>query len=342
MRRLGQRVRSSVFGAVFLVMSLPSARAQSAAVRPDEDRPSEPPAENLAGLQLDPTRRAELTDAIQRRDYRRAETILVEESEHDPKSQRSAKLLTMAGGVFFLDGQYLDSIIAWKRAEAISPLDERSRFTLAMAYVRLHRSDWARTELEKLAAAQPQNSLYLYWLARLDYDAQNYSTAVAKLQKVIELDPRMMRAYDNLGLCYDYMGQPEAAIQSYQHAIELNRIQSKPSPWPHVDLAVTLISTNQLADAEKSLRDALRYDEQLPQAHYQLGRLLEMRGDYPAAVESLRRATDLDSAYPDPHLLLGRIYHRMGEGNRAETEIEQYQRLKKAAETSASPPHSHQ
>jgi tetratricopeptide (TPR) repeat protein len=310
--------------------------AQSPPAR-QEDHPSEQSVGDLSALQLDPSRRAELEDAIKQRDYRRAEKILVEESEREPKSPRSAKLLTMAGGVFFLDGRYLDSVIAWKRAEAITPLDDRSRFTLAMAYVRLNRRDWARTELEKLTGSQPQNPLYLYWLARLDYDAQSYTTAVARLQKVIALDPKMMRAYDSLGLCYDYLGQSAEAIKSYNRAVELNRLQTKPSPWPLVDLAVTLIAVNQLAGAEKSLREALGYDSELPQAHYQLGRVLEMRGDYQAAVEALRQAATLDPAYPDPHLLLGRIYHRLGEGQLGETEVEQYQHLKKAAETQATP-----
>ena len=250
---------------------------------------------------------------------------------------RSAKLLTVAGGVFFLDGQYLDAVIAWERAETIAPLDERSRFTLAMACVRLNRRDWAHKELEKLAAAQPQHPLYLYWLARLDYDAQNYSVAVGKLQKVIELDPKMIRAYDSLGLCYDYMGQPDAALQSYAHAIELNRLQSHPSPWPHIDMAVTLIAVNRLVDAEKNLREAVGYNPRLPQAHYQLGRVLEMRGDYQSAVDSLRQAAALDPGYPDPHLLLGRIYHRLEENELGAAEIETYQRLKSAAEAASIP-----
>ena len=333
-----ERVKTTNFPTVALLSACLAARlvAQSPPVRP-EDHSSERSVGDLSGLQLDPSRRAELEDAMKRRDYRRAEKILVEESKREPKSLRSAKLLAMAGGLFFLDGQYLDSVIAWKRAEAITPLDDRNRFTLAMAYVRLNRRDWARTELEKLAGVQPQNPLYLYWLARLDYDAQSYTSAVMRLQKVIALDPTMMRAYDSLGLCYDYLGESAEAIKSYNRAVELNRLQSKPSPWPHVDLAVTLIAVNQLAEAEKNLHESLGYDSQLPQAHYQLGRILEMRSDYQAAVEALRRAATLDPAYPEPHLLLGRIYHRLGDGQLGENEIEQYQRLKKAAETKTTP-----
>jgi tetratricopeptide (TPR) repeat protein len=242
-------------------------------------------------LELSSALRLDLQNALNRRDYKSAETILVAEAEHDPKSPRAARLLVTAAGIFFLDGQYLSAAIAWKRAEAIAPLDDRSRFTLAMSYVKLNRPAWARSELDKLASANPQDPLYVYWLARLDYDARNYASALSRLQKAIELDPKMIRAYDLLGLCLDYRGQFEEAVKNYSRAVELNRVQAKPSPWPNLDLAVTLISQNQLGEAERNLREALSYEERLPQAHYQLGRVLEMQGDYPAAVESLKKAT---------------------------------------------------
>jgi tetratricopeptide (TPR) repeat protein len=299
---------------------------------------------DLADLQLSEPRRLELQDAFKRRDYKRAETILVEEAERDPKSIRTAKILTMAGAIFFLDGQYLNSAIAWKKAEAIAPLDDRNRFTLAMAYVRLNRRDWARPELEKLVAAQPQDSLYLYWLARLDFDAKSYATAISRLRKVVELDPTMMRAYDSLGLCYDYLGQSHEAIKNFNRAVELNRLQPKPSPWPHVDLAISLVSVNQLADAEKHLREALDFDPRLPQAHYQLGRVLEMQGSYQAAVLSLNQSIALAPAYPEPHYLLGRIYHRLGDDQLSKKEIGRFQELKRASEapsvSGSSPPHN--
>src|SRR5206468_1504912 len=180
-----------------------------------QDDPSTPSfSRQLMELQLDPLRLRKLEKAINARDYKPAEKILVEEAERDPRSPRSAKLLAIAGGIFFLDAQYLEAAIAWKKAEAIAPLDDRSRFTLAMAYVRLNRRDWARPELEKLVAAHPQDPLYLYWLARLDYDSKSYTAAISRLQKVVELDPTMMRAYDSLGLCYDYLGQSNEAIKN--------------------------------------------------------------------------------------------------------------------------------
>lgn len=296
---------------------------------------------DFSDLDLGKGQLLELETALNQRDYERAETILVREAESDPKSLRASKLLVTAAGIFFLDGKYMNAVIAWKKAEAIAPLDELSRFTLAMAYVKLNRRDWARPELAKLAASQPRNPLYIYWLGRLDYDARNYASAIDHLQRVTELDPKMMRAYDSLGLCYDYLGKFEEAVKVYDRAVELNRAQPKPSPWPHVDLAVSLISLDRLSEAERNLREAIGYEPKLPQAHYQLGRVLEMQAQYEASAESLTQAAALDPAYPEPHYLLGRIYHRLGNERRSKAEMDLFQQLKKASEqsrTGATPP----
>ena len=305
-----------------------------------QDQPADINVQNLADLQLDAKLQEEFERAMGRHDYPSAEMILVSEAERDPKSARGAKLLSLAGGIFFLDGKYVNSAIAWKKADAIAPLDERSRFTLAMAYIKLNRRDWAGAELEKLVVSAPEKPLYLYWLARLDYDAQSYTTAVARLQKVIEMDPKMMRAYDTLGLCYEYLGKPEDAINNYNQAVGLNRLQPKPSPWPLVDLAVSLIGVNRLEDAKKNLDEALRYDAKLPHAQYQLGRVLEMQGNFDGALDALTKASQFDPEYPEPHLALGRIYHRLGDRQRADGEIARFQQLKKAHQASPETPTS--
>ncbi len=286
-----------------------------------------------ANLPLDAARMTELKAALNSRDYTRAETILVEEinreTARDAKSPRAAKLLNAAAGIFFLNGEFLNAAISYKKAEAIAPLDLRSRFTLAMAYIKLDRRDWARPELERLVAEDSKNALHLYWLGRLDYDAQNYNAAIAKFQQVIRLDPQMARAYDNLGLCYDYLGQYDEAIKHFNTAVGLNRKQARPSAWPHLNLAITLTAKEDLTGAENQLREALRYDGRLPQAHYHLGLVLEKRGKYAEAIESLRQAAAIDPSYPEPHYTMGMIYQRLGEKDLAKEEMELFQKLKK-------------
>lgn len=282
---------------------------------------------DLSRLELNPEQRTELAAALEKRDYKQAETILVGEVEHDPKSLRTANLLEFAGGVFFLDGKYLNSVIAWKKSEAIAPLDEPTRFTLAMAYIKLGRRDWAQPVLEKLASGVPANPLYAYWLARLDYDRQKYLEAIQRLQKVLELDPKMTRAFDLLGLCYDYLGRVGDAISSFERAVALNRQDARPSPWPSLDMAIAQIEVNQLEQAEKYAREAIGYDSRLPQAHYQLGRIFEKRGQYQEAIQTLTAAGELDAKYAEPHYLLGRIYQRLGKRELANREIQQFRAL---------------
>jgi Flp pilus assembly protein TadD len=300
--------------------------AQSAGEHSQASHASE---HDLSKLGLNPSRRTDLEKSLNERDYKKAETILLEEAGREPNSLRAATLLEFAGGIFFLDREYLKAAIAWKKAEAVAPLDERSSFTLAMAYIKLHRAEGAQLELEKLATAQPRNPLYLYWLARLDYDSQKYAEAIGRLRRVTQLDPTMTRAYNLLGLCYDYLGRMDEAITSFTSAVELNRAEPQPSPWPNLDMANSQIELNQLPEAEKNLREAVGYDARLPKARYYLGLVLEKEGKYNEALQALKDAAALDPAYAEPHYLLGRIYQRLGQSELAKNEIQRFQDLKK-------------
>jgi tetratricopeptide (TPR) repeat protein len=145
---------------------------------------------------------------------------------------------------------------------------------------------------------------------------------------VIELDPNMMRAYNNLGLCYDSLGHFEEAIQSFTRAIDLNRGQEHPSAWPPLNLAVSLISLNRLDEAAARLHEALSYNPKFPQAHYQLGLVLEKERKFEEAIAPLQRAIELDPSYPEPHYTLGRIYQRLGKREEAQEQIEKFKKLK--------------
>lgn len=299
--------------------------AQQTAAQTEPPPPVVSPGGALS-LPLGAARRAEIERALKEQDYRTAETILVEEINRNPGS---APLLAFAAGIFFLDDQYLSAAVAYKKAERIAPLDERSRFTLAMAYIKLGRRDWARSELEKLTSAAANNPLYRYWLARLDYDASQYAAAVGKLQQVIKLDPAFMKAYDNLGLCYEALGENGAAIRSYEEAIRLNRGRPPHSPWPSLNLGVLLIKLGRLEEAESYLRESLRYDPKFAQGHYQLGALLEKQNRYAEAIQHLNEATTHTPTYAEPYYVLGRIYRRSGDRENAEKALSTFQRLKK-------------
>ncbi len=281
---------------------------------------------DLAKTGPDRERRARIEEALRASAFDRAEALLREAVEREP---RSPEFLRLLGGVFFLRQDYLNAAVAIKKAEALGPLDERSRFTLAMSYVVMGRRDWARPELVKLTGAAPRNPLYLYWTARLDYDDGQYAAAVKSLLRAIELDRRFVKAHDNLGLCYEALGKNDEAIGSYREAVRLNRELKSPSPWPPLNLGILLGRLDQLDEPEALFREAVRGDPRFPQGHYQLGAVLEKKGRSAEAIAELEEAARLDPSYPEPHYALARIHRKGGDAEKADRALGTFQRLKK-------------
>ena len=271
-------------------------------------------------------RSARIAEALRTGDYDRAETLLLEAAQAQPQS---AEVLRQLGGVFLARGRPLNAAVALKKAEAIEPLDERSRFTLAMSYVALGRRGWARPELARLLEAAPANPLYPYWVARLDYDDGQYATAVKGFLRAIELDPGSMKAYDNLGLCYEALGRFDEAVRTWGEAIRLNSGQVTKSPWPSLNLGLMLTRLDRLDEAEGHFRESLRCDSRFPQAHYQLGVTLEKKGRAGEAVAELEEAARLDPAYGEPQYALARLYRRAGDAQKADRALQRFQEIKK-------------
>jgi len=312
-----------------------SAAAQEAAPRPDAPG-AELSARGLEPAGLDAEGRARLEAALRAGAYDQAEALLLEAVERAPQSPA---LLRLLGGVLFVRGNHLSAAVALKKAEALAPLDERSRFTLVMSYVVLGHRDWARPELQKLAAAAPRTALYAYWTARLDYDDGQYAPAVQGFLRAIDLDPGYMKAHDNLGLCYEALGQYEAAIRSYEEAIRLNRAQGSRSPWPPLNLGLLYMRRDRLDEAERLFRESLEGDPRFAQGHYQLGVVLEKKGRPAEAVQELEQATGLDPSYPEPQYALARLYRRSGDAEKADRALAAFQKLKKEKSQAGNGPH---
>ncbi|MCS6952777.1 MAG: tetratricopeptide repeat protein [Bryobacterales bacterium] len=286
-----------------------------------------PPPLPFVSAPLSPQRRAAVEQALAARQFEQAEALLQEAAAARPDSQELWKLLA---GVSFLGGKYWNAVRAFHRARELAPLDASSRFTLAMAYVAVKRRDLARAELAQLNQARPDNALYWYWLARLDYDDQQFQTAAERLRRAIELQPGFVRAHDNLGLCLEALGRFEEAVASYQQAVRLNREQTPASPWPALNLGTLLLKLGRIEEAEPYLREAVRFGPRLAPARLRLGVLLEKRGAVEEAIQELRRAAELDPRSPDPHYALARLYRRQGDAAAAAAALAEFERLRKA------------
>jgi tetratricopeptide (TPR) repeat protein len=280
-------------------------------------------AERIRNAPLPMDQRQALDAAFSAKDFGRIEAIL--------GAEPAAELQALLGALEFVGGRMNQAVEAFRRSEALKPLDDHDRFTLAMALVNLGDVKGSRAELMRLNESHPDQAIYLYWLARLDYGQRLYDEAVEKLNKVIRLDPNSVRGYDNLGLSFDMMGLTDEAQDAFAKAVALNRKLAAPSPWPPHNLGYLLLRLQRFHEAEENLREALKYDPQFALAHYHLGRVLESEGQDDGAIVEYKAAAALDAKIAEPLYSLGRLYLRHGRTAEAESVLAEYKRRKALA-----------
>jgi tetratricopeptide (TPR) repeat protein len=251
---------------------------------------------------------------------------LVSASKAEPR-----EMLALNGSLEFLGGRMETAARYLGEAEQLGDLQEPDRFTLAMAWVRLGRDEDARGQLNKLQRQQPGKSLYVYWLGRVDYDERRYAEAVEHLKMATRLDAQSARAWDSLGLAYDMQGDSENALKAFEEGARLNRAQAHASAWPPHDLGALLLRIGNTKQAEEALREALRMDPQMPEAHYHLGRALEKDGLNEEAVAEYVAAMAEDKTGSEACYSLALLYRKMGREKESAAMLGEWRRRRDAA-----------
>lgn len=142
-----------------------------------------------------------------------------------------------------------------------------------------------------MAGAQHQFELVLREASRLRESGQ-YGQATEVYGKVVQMAPRLATAWYNLGFCQRMSGRFEAALKSYQEAIDLGLAGAEEA---HVNRAV--IFTDVLrrdSDAERELAQALMLNPTYEPALLNLANLREDFGRRAAAIELYERALTLN------------------------------------------------
>jgi tetratricopeptide (TPR) repeat protein len=275
--------------------------------------------DRIRAAPLSADQRQALETAFSAKDFSRVETIA--------GARPDADLTALLGALEFVGGRIPQAVAAFRRSDAVKPLEDRDRFTLAMALAGMSDVDGARAELTRLNQLHPEQPVYLYWLGRLDYEQRRYDKAVDELKRVIQRDPESARAYDHLGLCFDMMGLTDEAQGAFQKAVEFNRKLPAPSGWPPHNFGYLLLRLQRFPEAEQQLREALKYDPELSVAHYHLGQVLEADGRDEAAIEEYKfAATDVKLAAP--MYCLGRLYRRYGRDAEAKSCFTEFRKRK--------------
>lgn len=111
----------------------------------------------------------------------------------------------------------------WSRSDSRLVNDLMNEGVEALSERRLER---ALQRFDQVVRYQPEFAEGWNKRATVHYLMRNYEASVRDIQQTLELEPRHFGALSGLGLIYDSIDQPEAAIRSFEAALEIN---------PHLD-----------------------------------------------------------------------------------------------------------
>jgi len=237
------------------------------------------------------------------------------------------------------DGHYLLGYILFKQEKARDSLAEYTEAAkyrkptaadlevVASDYVLLKDYADADKWFTKAVEWNPNDALGWYYLGRTKYNENRFEEAIAAFERCLKLEPRNVKAEDNLGLSYEGLNRNEEAMTAYRAAMAWQADAAVKEPGPMLDLGGLLVDADRteeglpyLLEAEKLAPEEYRVHRQLGKAYAHLNRLDRARTE-------LEKAAELAPESAPVHFMLSQVYRRQGATEKAKAESDRYAAL---------------
>ena len=200
------------------------------------------------------------------------------------------------GQVLAKQNEGLEAIRILLRACALAPRTGAPHYALAMAY----------RDAGDLESSQKHLAL-----------AKNYERPLPPIDDPAFREVERLRAdqywYQSEGMRLESNGRVEAAIESYETAIELDAEFVQ----PHVNLVALLGRLARFELAGTHYRRALELNSEIEELHNNWGTIQALRNRPQEAAESFRRALEINPFSADGHFNLGSMLNQMGRATEA-------------------------
>lgn len=273
-------------------------------------------------------------DLMQAGQFHQAETVLRQGLLAAPESHEAHAALAYC---LLRENQPAEALVEYTRAAAIRAPDSEELTQVGQAYVLLHDDTDADRWTLRAVRMNPSDPEAWYSLGRIRYTEQYFSDAAACFQHVLALRPHNVKAENNLGLAEEGMNHTQAAVLAYRRAIAWETAPSAPGDeQPYLNLAIVLLHTGDLAEAQPLLSRALAISPHDPRIFEQIGHLHLQQGDAKGAADAFNQAVRLDPSNSGLHFLLGQAYRRLGQKQEADAEFATAARLARPPAASGS------
>ncbi len=161
------------------------------------------------------------------------------------------------------------------------------------------------------------------------YNQREFLKAIQAYQKVIELDPTYIEAYNNLGIIYQEIGNLDRAFEAFQKAIKTNPQYEK----GYNNLGILLYLKGRNEEALEAFQKALAINANNIESHINLGVLFKKQGQLNKAIESYQKALEINPLHREIHYNIALLYEQL---ENIELAISHYQQFIKLSSTSHS------
>jgi len=192
---------------------------------------------------------------------------------------------------------------------------------VALDYVLLGSYADADKWLTKMLEWTPNDADGWYLLGRTKYNENRFAEAVSAFQQSLKLDPRNVKAEDNLGLSFAGLGRNEEAIAAYRQAMAWQAQAPLKNPGPYVNLASLLIDQNRSGEAVSHLLQAIEIAPRESRAHALLGKAYARLEQFPKAQTELEKAIELSPESSNLHCMIAPVYRKQGFAEKAKGEF---------------------
>jgi Flp pilus assembly protein TadD len=139
------------------------------------------------------------------------------------------------------------------------------------------------------------------------YNQKEFSKAIQTYQKVIELDPTYVEAYNNMGIIYQMLGNADRAFGAYQKATEINPRYEK----GYNNLGILLLIKGRYEEALEAFQKALAINSNNIESHINLGILYKKKGEWEKAIESYQSALAINPLHGETHYNIALLYEQL-------------------------------
>lgn len=247
------------------------------------------------------------------------------------QGNNTAELHNLLGQIEEKDKKYLEAENQFQTAAHMEPsegnlFDWGSELLLHEAY------EPAIDVFGQAVQRYPKSSRLLIGLGIAKYSGAKYDDAIQALLTAVDLNPSDPHSYYFLSKAYNSSPhQAENVIQKFRRYSELQPNNALAQYYYSMSLWKGKRAEDPSMDfheVESLLQKAVALDPALPEAHLQLGNLYSDQHEYAKSIPEYERALQLNKNFPDAHYRLARDYARIGQKDRAQSELAVYQQLR--------------